>query len=55
MLSGPLFEIGPFKFHMYGFMVAVGVAAALFVLYFFGRKKKVSDKFLDFFFYNTLV
>lgn len=54
MLSEPIFEIGPFKFHMYGFMIAVGVAAALFVLYFYGRKKNVSDKFLDFFFYNTL-
>jgi len=54
MLSEPLFQIGPFKFHMYGFMVAVGVAAALFVLYFFGHKKKVSEKFLDFVFYNTL-
>lgn len=54
MLSEPIFEIGPFKFHMYGFMVAVGVAAALFVLYFFGSRKKVSEKFLDFVFYNTL-
>ena len=54
MLSEPIFEIGPFKFHMYGFMVAVGVAAALFILYFFGSRKKVSEKFLDFVFYNTL-
>ena len=54
MLSEPIFEIGPFKFHMYGFMVAVGVAAALFVLYFFGSRKKVSENFLDFVFYNTL-
>ena len=54
MLSEPIFEIGPFKFHMYGFMVAVGVAAALFILYYFGKKKNVSEKFLDFVFYNTL-
>ena len=54
MLSEPIFEIGPFKFHMYGFMVSVGVAAALFILYYFGKKKKVSEKFLDFVFYNTL-
>ena len=54
MLSGPIFEIGFFKFHMYGFMIAVGVMAALFSLFFYGRRKKVTEPFLDFMFYNTI-
>ena len=54
MLPYPIFEIGFFKFHMYGFMIAIGVFAALTVLEVYGRKLKVSGGFRDFMFFNTI-
>ena len=40
---------------LYGVMIALGLIACFFVLFFFGRKKGYSDNFIDFIFYNAIV
>lgn len=51
MLPNPIFGI----FHMYGLMIAVGILACFGVLFYFGRKKKIEESFIDFVFYNAIV
>lgn len=48
MLPDPIF----LNVHMYGVMIAVGVFFALLLIYAFGRRMHLSEKFLDFIFYN---
>ena len=48
MLPDPIF----LNVHMYGVMIAVGVLFALLLIYAFGRRMQLSEKFLDFIFYN---
>lgn len=45
----------PIKIHMYGVMIAVGLLLGFGVLFFYGKKKKISEKFVDFVFYNGIV
>ncbi len=40
---------------LYGVMIALGLLACFFVLFFFGRKKGYSENFIDFIFYNAIV
>ncbi len=42
-------------FYMYGLMIAVGILCCFFLLFIFGKKKKVEDRFVDFIFYNGIV
>ena len=42
-------------FHMYGLMIAVGILAAFGVIFYYGKKKNVEEKFTDFIFYNTIL
>ena len=51
MLPGELF----LGIHMYGIMIAVGLLFAFVVLFLYGKKKKMSQKLVDFTFYNGIV
>ena len=42
-------------FHMYGLMIAVGILACFGVLFRFGKKRKIEERFIDFIFYNAIV
>ncbi len=41
-------------FYMYGLMIAVGILACFGLLFYFGKKRKVEEGFLDFIFYNGI-
>lgn len=41
-------------FYMYGLMIAIGLLFAFIVLFYYGKKKKVEEKFTDFIFYNGI-
>ena len=51
MLPGKIFGL----FYMYGLMIAIGILAALSLLFYFGKKKGIEEKFIDFVFYNGIV
>ena len=40
---------------MYGLMIAVGILACFWVLFRFGKKRKIEERFIDFVFYNAIV
>ncbi len=42
-------------FYMYGLMIAIGLVMAFVVLFYYGKKKGVEDKFIDFIFYNGIL
>ena len=42
-------------FYMYGLMIAVGIFACFGLLFYFGKKKRIEEKFIDFVFYNEVV
>ena len=50
MCDKPIFGI----FHMYGIMIAVGILACFWLLFYYGKKRNVEDKFIDFIFYNGI-
>lgn len=41
-------------FHLYGLMIGVGILACFAVLFQFGKKRKIEDRFIDFVFYNAI-
>lgn len=41
-------------FYMYGLMIAVGILACFGVIFYYGKKKKIEEKFIDFIFYNAI-
>ena len=41
-------------FYMYGLMIAVGLLACFGVLFYYGKKKKIEEKFIDFIFFNAI-
>lgn len=43
-----------FGIHLYGVMIAVGVLACFFVLFFIGKKKGLTPSFIDFTFYTAI-
>ena len=51
MLPEPIFGI----FHMYGLMIAVGILCCFGVIFHFGKKRKIEERFTDFVFYNAIV
>ena len=58
MYPDRLFEItlfgktyGP---NLYGIMIAIGILAAMAVLFVYGKKVGLSEKFVDFIFYNSI-
>lgn len=42
-------------FHLYGLMIGVGILACFGILYYYGKKKKIEENFIDFLFYNAIV
>ncbi len=42
-------------FYMYGLMIAVGILACFGLLFWYGKKKKIEEKFIDFVFYLAIV
>lgn len=42
-------------FYMYGLMIAIGILCVVALLYYFGKKKNISEKFIDFIFYDAIV
>ncbi|MBQ8308533.1 MAG: prolipoprotein diacylglyceryl transferase [Clostridia bacterium] len=42
-------------FYLYGLMIALGLLAAFGILFYYGKKKKVEEKFIDFIFYNGII
>lgn len=42
-------------FYMYGLMIAIGILACFGVIFYYGKKKGVEEKFTDFIFYNAIV
>ncbi len=41
-------------FYMYGLMIAVGILACFGLLFWYGKKKKIEDRFIDFVFYIAI-
>ncbi len=41
-------------FYMYGLMIGIGILACFGVLFWYGKKKKIEEKFIDFIFYNAI-
>ena len=41
-------------FYLYGLMIAIGLLAAFIVLFYWGKKKNIEEKFVDFIFYNGI-
>lgn len=41
-------------FYLYGLMIAVGILACFGVIFWYGKKKKIEEKFIDFIFYNAI-
>lgn len=58
MIPGPILSFNilgnTYEIHMYGILIAIGILAAVKVLYTYSRKNKISEKFIDFTFYNGL-
>ena len=50
MLPDPLF----LNVHMYGIMIAVGILCAFLFLFWYGKYRKVEERFIDFIFYNGI-
>jgi len=51
-----LLKIGPVSIHTYGFMMAVGVASALWFIFHYGKKAKLpSSKLIDMAFYTIII
>ncbi len=42
-------------FYMYGLMIAVGMLACFAVLYYYGKKKNIEQRFIDFIFFNAVI
>ncbi len=42
-------------FYLYGLMIALGLLAAFIVLFYWGKKKKIEENFVDFIFYNGIL
>ncbi|MBQ8429408.1 MAG: prolipoprotein diacylglyceryl transferase [Clostridia bacterium] len=42
-------------FHMYGLMIGIGILACFGILFWYGKKQKVEESFLDFLFYNGII
>lgn len=41
-------------FHLYGLMIGIGILACFGLLFWYGKRKKIEEKFLDFIFYNGI-
>lgn len=41
-------------FHMYGIMIAVGILCCFLLLFYYGKKRKIDSKFIDFVFYDAI-
>lgn len=54
MIPDPILQIGNYKVYMYGLMIAVGILVGSFVLYKYGKLKKVGEPFLDFCFFDSI-
>lgn len=54
MLPGPIISIGDISIHMYGLMIGLGVMGTFIVLFTYGKKCGLGEKFLDFTFYNGI-
>ena len=39
---------------MYGLMIGVGILACFGVIFYYGKKKKIEERFIDFIFYNAI-
>ncbi len=50
MLPDPILGV----FYMYGLMIAVGILACFGLLFWYGKKKKIEEKFIDFVFYIAI-
>lgn len=60
MLPDPIFQFSigqniTIKVHMYGLMIAVGILAVFAVLFLYGKKIGLKEKFIDFIYYTTIV
>ncbi len=42
-------------FYMYGLMIAVGILACFGILFYYGKKKNIEPKFVDFLFYDGVI
>ncbi|MEE1027211.1 MAG: prolipoprotein diacylglyceryl transferase family protein, partial [Agathobacter sp.] len=49
------FHIGPFTFHMYGLMIAIGFISALFVASYRGKKRGLNEDIFYGLFYCALI
>ncbi len=41
-------------FHLYGIMIAVGILCCFILLFFYGKKRNIDSKFIDFVFYDAI-
>ncbi len=55
MIPDPIIEFGKVKIHMYGVMIAVGILCAFVVLYVYGKKIGLRERFIDFIYYDAMV
>lgn len=51
MLSGPIL----LNIHMFGIMVTIGLLSAFFVLFYYAKRLSISEKVIDFVFYDGIV
>ena len=54
MIPEPILSIGSFSIYMYGVMIGLGVLGTFIVLFTYGKKCGLGEKFLDFTFYNGI-
>ncbi len=56
MLPDPIISLfgGKLEIYMYGVMIAIGILVALGLLFYYGKKKKIQDSFIDFIFYAAI-
>ena len=60
MLPDPIFQFSlgqnfTIKVYMYGLMIAVGILTMFAIMFLYGKKMCLKEKFLDFIYYNTIL
>ncbi len=55
MLPNPILTLGPLKIHMYSVMICIGVLCGFALFFTLGKKRKISEKNLDFVYYTAIL
>lgn len=55
MFPNPILKLGDIEIYMYGLLIAIGILACFFVLFEFGKRAGITNKYIDFAFYSGIV